>query len=249
MGKLPKLLGLTWFLLSVAVIAYSGYLALFVAPTEATMGNIQRIFYWHVPSNIFALLLPYVNLGASISFLAMRNRNPLAALAADALAVASAEATLVFASIGIATGMLWGKPVWGIWWTWDARLTTFLLLWLLYVAYLMTRRLSTTGQTGTLGAVLAIFAAADVPIVYYSIQWWRTQHPSPVLTGNGKMDAAMWPAFWWSLAGWAMWAVLIVGLRYQLERRRQRAFQAATLAAIEDSMYPALTNQEAPNAL
>ncbi len=247
-----KLFGLTWFLASVAFIAYAGHQALFVAPTEATMGNIQRIFYWHVPSAILALTFPYVNLIASVVFLVLRSRNPLAALAADAVAVASAEVTVVFASIGLATGMLWGRPVWGIWWTWDARLTTFLLLWLLYVAYLMTRRLSTTGQTGTIGAVLAVFAAVDVPIVYMSIRWWRGQHPSPVLTGDGELDPAMRHIFGLNFLAWAMWGVFLVGLRYALERRRQRAQQAATLHALEDSIYDYHTGShqtEAPNAL
>ncbi len=245
MAKFPtKLIGLIWFLVSILAIAYAGHQALFVAPTEATMGNIQRIFYWHVPSAILALTFPYVNLIASVVFLALRHRNPLAALAADAVAVAAAEVTLVFATIGLATGMLWGRPVWGIWWTWDARLTTFLLLWLLYVAYLMTRRLSTTGQTGTIGAVLAVFAAVDVPIVYFSIQWWRTQHPSPVLTGDGQLDPVMRHIFGLNFLAWAMWGVFLVGLRYALERRRQQDHQAATLAALEAQIY-----EEAPNAL
>ena len=244
MAKSLRILGPLWLVLSLAMIAYAGHQALFVAPTEATMGNIQRIFYWHVPSAILALTFPYVNLIASIVFLALRHRNPLAALAADAVAVAAAEVTLVFATIGLATGMLWGRPVWGIWWTWDARLTTFLLLWLLYVAYLMTRRLSTTGQTGTIGAVLAVFAAADVPIVYFSIQWWRTQHPSPVLTGDGQLDPVMRHIFGLNFLAWAMWGIFLVGLRYALERRRQQAHQAATLAALEASIYA-----EAPNAL
>ncbi len=246
MAKFPtRLLGLALFMISVMAIAYGGYQALFVAPTEATMGNIQRIFYWHVPSAILALTFPYVNLIASVVFLVLRSRNPLAALAADAVAVASAEVTVLFASIGLATGMLWGRPVWGIWWTWDARLTTFLLLWLLYVAYLMTRRLSTTGQTGTLGAVLAVFAAVDVPIVYMSIRWWRTQHPSPVLTGDGQLDPVMRHIFGLNFLAWALWGTFLVCLRYALERRRQHAHQAATLIALEESIY----HYEAPNAL
>jgi heme exporter protein C len=247
MAKYLKPVGVVWFLASLALIAYAGHQALFVAPTEATMGNIQRIFYWHVPSAILALTFPYVNLAASITFLALRQRNPLAALAADAVAVASAEVTVLFASIGLATGMLWGRPVWGIWWTWDARLTTFLLLWLLYVAYLMTRRLSANGQTGTLGAVLAVFAAVDVPIVYYSIQWWRTQHPTPVLTGDGQLDPVMRHIFGLNFLAWAMWGVFLVGLRYALERRRQQAHQAATLLALEASIYDYKT--ETPNAI
>ena len=228
--------GLAWFAATLVLLVYGFRQAMFIAPTEATMGNVQRIFYWHVPNAGLALTFPYINLVASIAFLYLRRKNPLAALTADAVAVAAAEVTVVFASVGLLTGMLWGRPVWGIWWTWDARLTTFLLLWLLYVAYLMTRRLSATGQTSTLGAVLSIFAAIDVPIVYFSIQWWRTQHPSPVLTGDGQLDPVMKVAFAWNFLAWTMWGLFILGVRFALERRRQRAEQEATLKSLEASL-------------
>ena len=140
---------------------------------------------------------PYVNFVASVVFLFSRRSNPLRAQAADALAVASAEMTLVFLTIGLATGMLWAKPVWGIWWTWDARLTSCLILWLIYASYLLLRRFTAGGETQTLAAVLSIFAAVDVPIVYMSIRWWRTQHPSPVFFGgpDSGIDPRMKPAF------------------------------------------------------
>jgi len=256
-GRTSLILGSAWFAATLVVLVYGFHLALFVAPTEATMGNVQRIFYWHVPSAMLALVFPYVNFAASIAFLALRRRNPFAALNADAIAIAAAEVTLVFTSIGLVTGMLWGKAVWGIWWTWSPRLTTFLLLWLLYAAYLMTRRLSVTGQTSTLSAVLSIFAAVDVPIVYMSIRWWRDQHPSPVFGEDGSLDTSMWPAFLWNIAGWAMWGILILVVRCYLERRRQRAHEEATLRALEDSLYPQNglnspldpRNQEQNNAL
>jgi heme exporter protein C len=232
-----RLLGLAWLAVTLVVMAVGFRQAIFIAPTEATMGNVQRIFYYHVPHAIWALIFPYLNLAGSVAFLYLRRRNPLAGLNADALAVAAAEVTVVYATVGLATGMLWGRVAWGIWWTWDARLTTFLLLWLLYVAYLMTRRLSKTGQTSTLGAVLAVFAAIDVPIVYYSIQWWRTQHPAPVLTGDGELDPTMKVAFLWNLLGWGMWGLFLVGVRYGLERRRQRAEQEATLSQIEATLH------------
>jgi heme exporter protein C len=221
--------------IALAILVVGFYQAMYVAPTEATMGNIQRIFYYHLPSNIMGLLFPYVNLVASIVFLATRRSNPLRAQAADALALASAEITLVFVSIGLATGMLWAKPVWGIWWTWDARLTSVLVLWLIYASYLLLRRFTAGEQTQTLAAVLSIFAAVDVPIVYMSIRWWRTQHPSPVFFGGPGtgLDPHMWPAVWWNLAGWFAWGVMLVTLRYQLERKRQRVEQESALRALE----------------
>lgn len=221
--------------IALAILAIGFYQAIFVAPTELTMGNIQRIFYYHVPSNIMGLIFPYVNLIASIVYLATRQSNPLRAQAADAVAIASAEITVLFVSIGLATGMLWAKPVWGIWWTWDARLTSVLVLWLIYVSYLLLRRFSAGGQTQTLAAVLSIFAAVDVPIVYMSIRWWRTQHPSPVFFGgpNSGIDPRMMPAFLFNLTGWFVWGVVLLLLRYQLERKRQTVQQEHTLRALE----------------
>ena len=230
--------GLVWFVLTVAAIVYATRLALVVAPTEATMGNVQRIFYYHVPTSMLSLLFPYVNFVASAFYLGCRRRDPMRALTADAVAIASAEVTVVYSSICLLTGMLWGRAVWGIWWTWDARLTSMLLLWLLYVSYLMLRKLSATGQTQTLAAVLSVFAAIDVPIVYMSIQWWRTQHPAPVFGGgpDSGIDPSMMPAFGWNVLGWAMWGVFLLVFRYALERRRQETEQEAARKSIEGSM-------------
>ncbi len=234
--KLPLLL-LLGFTTSTLILIYGARLALFVAPTEATMGNVQRIFYWHVPVDFGALLFPYVNLAGSVWLLTVRNKNQAQAFMADALALAGAELTLLYTSLGLITGMLWARPVWGIWWTWDARLTTFLLLWMLYAAYLILRRFSDSGQvsmqTATLSAVLGIFAAIDVPITFMSIRWWRTQHPAPVLTGEGHLDPSMVPAFLWNLAGWLCWGICLLCLRYLLERRRQRIAEAEALRSID----------------
>jgi heme exporter protein C len=228
-----------WFLLTLAVIVYATRLALVVSPTDALQGNVGRIFYYHVPHSMLSLIWPYVNLAASIGFLYWRRRDPMKALTADAVAIASAEVTLVYASICLATGMLWGRVEWGIWWTWDARLTSMLLLWLLYVSYMMLRKLSSTGQAQTLAAVLSIFAAIDVPIVYKSIAWWRTQHPAPVFFSSDPdagIDKSMVPAFVANIVAWAMWGLLLLAIRYALERRRQEREQEAALKAIEDSL-------------
>jgi heme exporter protein C len=226
-----------WFIATIAVLVVGFRQAIFLVPTEETMGNLQRIFYYHLPHAILGLIFPYVNVVASLAFLYWRRRDPLKALTADALAVASAEVTVLFVGLGLLSGMLWGKPAWGIWWAWDARLTTYLLLWLLYVSYLLVRRFSPTGQTGTLAAVLSIFAAIDVPIVYMSIHWWRTQHPAPVFGPNGGgVDPRFYPAIFWNLAGWAMWGFFVMFFRFALERRRQLAEQDAALQAIEASL-------------
>ena len=226
------------FLLTLAAIAYATRLGLIVAPTEATMGNVQRIFYYHVPTSMLSLLFPYINFVASLCYLYWRRRDPLKALTADAVAISSAEVTVVYSSLSLLTGMLWGRAAWGIWWTWDARLTSMLLLWLLYVSYLMLRKLSSTGQSHTLAAVLSVFAAIDVPIVFMSIRWWRTQHPAPVFGGGADsgIDPSMKPAFGWNVLAWAMWGIFLLAMRYALERRRQASEQDAALKAIEASL-------------
>jgi heme exporter protein C len=227
-----------WLAATVAVLVIGFRQAIFIAPMEATMGDVQRVFYYHVPHAILGLVFPYINVVASLAYLYWRRRDPLKALSADALAVASAEVTVLFAGICLVSGMLWGKPAWGIWWAWDARLTSELILWLLYVSYIMLRRFSPTGQTPTLAAVLSVFAAVDVPIVFMSIRWWRTQHPAPVFGGgpDSGIDPAMMPAFLWNLAGWAMWGFFLIAFRFALEQRRQIAQQDAALVAIEASL-------------
>ena len=232
-------IGVAWFTLAIVLIAYATRQGLFLAPTDALQGNVFRIIFYHVPHSMLSLLFPYVNFVASLCYLYWRQRDPLKALTADAWAIASAEVTVVYATICLLTGMLWGKVAWGIWWTWDARLTSMLLLWLIYVSYLVLRQLSSTGQSQTLAAVLSIFAAIDVPIVYMSIKLWRTQHPAPIFFSgdpDAKMDPSMMPAFLWNVAAWAAWGIFLLCFRYALERRRQISEQDAALQAIEASL-------------
>jgi len=237
-SRLPLAIGVAWLVATLAVLAEGLRWALFISPPDAEQGNIGRVLYYHVPHSIWSLVFPYVNLVASIAYLYLRRSSPAQALIADAWAIASAEVTVVYATICLVTGSLWGRVAWGIWWTWDERLTSMLLLWLLYVAYLMVRRLSSTGQTGTVAAILSVFAAIDVPIVYMSIRWWRTQHPQPVFFGapGSGMDKSMLPAFYWNLLGFFMWGVLLLALRYALERRRQRIEAAAVQSALNIAM-------------
>jgi heme exporter protein C len=126
-----------------------------------------------------------VNLVASVVYLISRSAK------ADAVALVSAEVGVVFCTVVLVTGPIWARPVWGIWWTWDLRLTLTLVLWLIYVSYLVLRRFSDSSQTPKLAAVLAIFGALDVPLVYFSIWFFRTQHPQPVIGGGGSIDPRM----------------------------------------------------------
>ncbi|MDE1175895.1 MAG: cytochrome c biogenesis protein CcsA [Edaphobacter sp.] len=225
---------LFWMLFgfSIALLLIGFYEAVFVAPVEATMGSIYRIFYWHVPINISAEIFPYVNMLASIAFLCVRGKRPVLAAKLDALAVATAEVTVLYVGLGLITGMLWGRPVWGIWWTWDARLTSFLMLFLLYVSYLLVRRFSSQ-QSPVIAAVLSVFAGIDVPIVFMSIRWWRTQHPAPVLTGDGSLDRSMWPALLWNMAAWFFWGCTLIWARYAIAVREEEAAESAAMNALE----------------
>ena len=227
-----------WFAISIAVLVFGFREAIFLTPADAAQGDVGRIFYYHVPSAMWSLVFPYVNFIASLFYLYWRKRDPLKALTADAMAIAAAEISVVYSSICLITGSIWGRAAWGIWWTWDERLTSELLLFLLYVSYLMLRRFSFTAQTQTLAAVISIFAAIDVPIVWMSIRWWRTQHPAPVFFGgpDAGLDKSMMPAFVWNIIGWGIWGIFILAFRFALERRRQLTEQEAALQAIEASL-------------
>ena len=212
--------------LTAALLSYGLYQALVVAPTEKTMGEVQRIFYYHVPSAWTAGVLFFVNFVASIAYLVRRNTK------ADALALASAEVGVVFCTIVLVTGPIWARPVWGIWWTWDLRLTLTLVLWLIYVSYLLLRRFSTSGQTPVIAAVLAIFGTLDIPLVYFSIWFFRTQHPQPVIGGGGSIDPLMLHAFFVNLIAFTCFGALVCWSRYRLEILRREVEETQALESL-----------------
>jgi heme exporter protein C len=209
---------------TVALLAWGYYQAIYVAPLDAMQGEIFRIIFYHVPSASVAFLFFAVSLAGSIGYLSCRRNRPEWAQVSDAWALAGAEVGVVFCSVVLTTGPLWGRRAWGIWWTWDARLTTTLVLWLIYVSYLLLRRFAAGPQVQTLAAVLGIFGALDVPIVYMSNRWWRTQHPAPVFGGGegSGMDLVMVRALLWNMLAWLAWGLLILALRYHVERQHQR---------------------------
>jgi heme exporter protein C len=200
-------------IVSAVLLSYALHAALVSAPTEQTMGDVQRIFYYHVPSAWTSMILFFINFCASIWFLIKRD------VVSDAIAVACAEVGVVFCTVVLITGPLWARPVWGIWWTWDARLTSTLVLWLIYVSYLILRRYATGGQTQVLAAVLAVFGFLDVPLVYIAIRWFRTQHPQPVIGGGegSGIDPHMMHALMMNWLAFMVFAGLITFLRYRLE--------------------------------
>lgn len=177
-----------WLLVMTSVCMLLALYLIFVwVSTEATMGIIQRIFYFHVPAATAAFCGVFVGGAASLLYLMNRNSRY------DALAQAANESVLVFSAINIMLGSIWGRRAWGIWWTWDARLTSSLLLVLIYFAYVAIRRALPPEHRGPISAVLCIFGMVDVPLIYMSNRIFRTQHPSPVIGGgeNSGLDADM----------------------------------------------------------
>lgn len=216
-------------LLTLVLLSFALYAALIVAPTEQTMGDVQRIFYYHVPSAWTAFLLFLINFVASVVYLI--NRSPKA----DAVAAVTAEVGVVFCTVVLVTGPIWARPVWGIWWTWDMRLTLTLVLWLIYVSYLVLRRFSSSSQTPLLAAVLSVFGAVDVPLVYFSIWYFRTQHPSPVIGRGGSLDPRMGRVLLINWAAFLCFAFLVCWSRYRLERLQREVEETQALEGLLDT--------------
>ncbi len=221
--------------LTAILLAYAMYQALVVAPTEQTMGNVQRIFYYHVPSAWTAFILFFVNFGASVYYLVKR------CAVADMIALVTAEVGVVFLLVNLITGPIWARPVWGIWWTWDWRLTSTLVTWLIYVSYLMLRRFSSGGQTPTLAAALAVLGALCIPFVYFSIWFFRTQHPQPVMGGGGSIDPRMLHALLINWLAFSCFAFLVCWSRYRLEKLQRDIDAAHAMESLMDPHKPHAT--------
>ena len=151
------------------------------------------------------------------------------------IALVTAEVGVVFCTVVLVTGPIWARPVWGIWWTWDLRLTLTLVMWLIYVSYLMLRRFSSSGQTPVMAAVLAVFGALDMPLVYFSIWYFRTQHPSPVIGAGGSIDPVMFRVWMINWAAFLCFAFLICWSRYRLERLQR---EVEEMQALESMIEP-----------
>lgn len=171
------------------ILAYTLYEMFLVLPDEALQGAIYRILFFHVPAAITGMIGYFVALAFSVLYLRSGD------FRYDSLAASIIEVSLVFSLVNIVTGSIWARVIWGIWWTWDARLTSALVCVLIFCGYLMLRRaIDEPTQRARLSAALCVFGCIDVVIVWKSIEWFRTQHPGPVLsirTGGGNIDPAM----------------------------------------------------------
>jgi heme exporter protein C len=201
--------------IAVAVLLTRDILIMVGLPPEKVQGAIFKIIFFHVPVAATAMTACGVALIASALFLVTKN------FFYDALAVSVTEVGLAFLAANLITGSIWGRNQWGIWWAWDARLTSALVCWILYASYLMLRRaIDDPTQRATFSAVFSIFCFIDVPIVIFSIKWWRTQHPQPVFWGGGSFPADWWPIFLWQLL-----AMLLLGAMLTIIRLRDEESQ------------------------
>lgn len=198
-------------------LEFALYMAFLYAPTERTMGDVQRIFYFHVPSAWVAGLAFFIVMLASIAFLVSGKAHW------DRLAACSAEIGVLFVTLVLLTGPLWAKPVWGVYWSWDARLTTSFVLWLIYIAYLMVRNFTNDPERGAkFAAVFGIIGFLDVPIVYMSIRWWRTLHPAPVMGGGGGLAPEMLRTLMVALAAFTILYITLLVLYYRISTMEQK---------------------------
>ena len=204
--------------LTIALFAVLLPLALFWAPEDANQGPAQRIFYIHVPAAWIGFLAFFVVFVGSVLVLLKGSRRW------DDIAASSAEIGTIFTTAVLITGPLWGRPVWGVYWTWDPRLTSFLMLWLIYLSYLVLRGyVPDPERRAKFSAVLGIVGFLDVPIVYLSTRWWRSEHPTQFVAEDGALPAEM---LWVLLLGVATFSVFyayLMSVRVRTTRLQEAA--------------------------
>jgi heme exporter protein C len=196
--------------LTAAMFAYAPFMIL-NAPYESTMGLVQKIFYFHVPAAMAMFAAAIASGVGSAVFLFGKKPS------ADRLALAAAELTVVIGVIVLVTGPLWARKAWGVWWQWDARLTSTLLMWLIFNAYLLLRKYGGPGSD-RLAAAVALFGMANVPFVYWSVNVWRTLHPKTSVIPS--LEPGMRGPFWFCVVAFLLLLMLVLILRTDLEKRR-----------------------------
>jgi heme exporter protein C len=199
---------------SVLALLAAGAMAFLYAPKDALQGDVQRIFYFHVSAAIAAYAAFAVVLVGGVVYLWRESA------VADRVARCAAEIGLLMTTVCLVMGMLWAKPIWGVFWTWDARLTSTLVLWMIYAGYLLVRRVAEPGrQAARLAAVVGIVGFVDVPVVHFSVTWWRTLHPGPVLSAAGgpQLPPEMLYAFGVTVVSVLALTFVLLAVRYRVE--------------------------------
>jgi heme exporter protein C len=211
-------------LLGVAAVMFAASPFLIdAAPYESTMGLIQRIFYYHVPSAMVMFTSAFVCGIASVTYLVKRTPG------SDATALAAAELVVVFGLIVLVTGPIWARKAWGVWWVWDAKLTSAFVLWLIFVSYLLLRRFAGAGSE-LLAAAVGVFGMANVPFVYWSVNVWRSIHPTTTVIPS--LIPEMRVPFYWCVIAFQVLYLALLLVRVRLERSRLTL--EAIYAEIED---------------
>ena len=220
----------------------TAFVAGLVVPPDAVQGDLQRIMYVHVPSAWLAYLSFTVTLIASIAYLRGRN------LRWDRMAGAAAEVGVMFTGLALATGMIWGKPVWGVWWTWDARLVLTAVMFFVYLGYLALRRSFDDPELRAhRSAVLGIVAVLQIPIVHFSVTWWRGLHQPPTVLrpDNPQIDAPLLFALLMGVAAFTVVFVALVSRRSAITAAEDEALQLRKQGATAGSGITAPTVGEA----
>ncbi len=205
-----------FFSLTTLLMLVTIYLVFMWVPTEQNLGISQRIFYFHVPLGWIGMVSIFVVGTASVMHLSTRNDKW------DSIAYSAAELGLIFATLILVTGAIWAKPVWGVWWTWDPKLTTTLILWFIYVGYLMVRAYAPKGSRGRrYSSVVALLGALDAPLIYMASIWWRTAHPDlniGPLADSGGLDSNMQLTFWIAFIAFTVFYIYILVERIAMRR-------------------------------
>jgi heme exporter protein C len=209
---------------ALAAVVVSATLSLVVAPPDAVQGEVQRLMYVHVPAAWLAYLSFFVVFVSSVAYLRTRR------IRWDRIAAASAEIGVLFTALAIALGALWGKPIWGTWWTWDPRLTTTAMLLLIYLAYLAVRRVvDSPSRRARWAAVIGIVGFVDVPIVHLSVVWWRSLHQQATLlrVGGPEIHGSMLAALLVGVVAFTLVYAYLMTLRLRVGRLEERAVREA----------------------
>jgi len=202
--------------LAMLLLARNIYVMLVGLPDEAFQGAIFRIIFFHVPAAFTSFACFLASLVAGLLYLKSKN------LRYDALGVSCVEVGVAFGAANLISGMIWARIIWGIWWTWDWRLSSMLICWLLYAGYLVLRRaIEEPTERARLSAVMSILSFSVVPFVFFSIKWFRTQHPQPVLYGDGKMDTGYRAMLYGNWIPILLVAIIFVAVRMNQERRQR----------------------------
>ena len=208
---------------ALVLVVLGAYQGLVLAPTERMMGEVYRIMYVHVPTALMSLLAPTIVCIASLVYLMKSSRQ------ADALAEASAEVTVLFATLCLVTGSIFGRPTWGVWWTWDPRLTSVAILWIAFIGYLALRRfVDDPEKRATWSAVTAIIISVDVPIVYFSVKWWNSLHQ--MQSSPNTVDPSIAAPLRLNITAWFVVFLAFLWTRYRIGRAEQEREESTPAA-------------------